>query len=254
MTGNFCICCRRGTEFGLAAAIAQRNQAEPVWAFKIPSIHGYLEPRDLGLFRNPHLIVVMRDIVATARRHATSEHMDPAWSLLETARGQADLLVFLTNAGCPILSLSYEKAVLHPEIAVQAVADFANIPIADDQRLRLAALIEPDNRVYAQTATRRFDGNLDGIFQGRLVGWCRNSNDPAPVSLDLLVNGVARGSFPADHFRDDLKQAGIGEGNHGFDIDTRPLGLSPGAVLALRVTGRTFILPGSGKAAWMYHR
>ena len=239
---------------GLAAIIARRNHNRAAWAFKMPSLQGYLLPHEVDLFRNPHLIVVMRDVVATARRHATAEHVDPAESMFETARGQADLLAFLQQLRCPILAVSYEKAVLHPGPFVRAVADFVRARLDEAQQNQLAALVEPDNTTYAQTATRHYDGNVDGMFQGHLRGWCREIGEDAPLSLELLVNGIPACTVRADAFRDDLKKAGIGEGRYGFDIDTIKLKLPPGAILAVHVAGRTFQVPGSGKPAWMYQR
>src|SRR6185437_6591252 len=57
----------------LMEAIARRNARDAAWAFKIPSIHGFLTTAELDLFRAPHVIVMMRDLAATARRHAIAE-------------------------------------------------------------------------------------------------------------------------------------------------------------------------------------
>lgn len=239
---------------GLTEAIQRRNETAAIWAFKIPNLHGYLAPSDLALFRNPHLIVVMRDMAAIAHRHATAERMDPAHAFLETAQTMTALLVFLITANCPTLIVSYEKAILHPDAIVRAVMGFAHPPLADDLLNQLPDLIQPEDPAYARTAARSFAGNIDGIVSGHLIGWCRDEGDSAPVSVDLLVNGTPICTARADLFRGDLRQAGIGDGHHGFDIDTARLSLAPGAILAVRVSGRTFQIPGSGQPTWRYMR
>lgn len=243
---------RRADQFRVA--IAQRNHRSSVWGFKLPSIHGYMPPTEILAFRNPRLVITLRDVVAVAERHAIAEHADPLSSFFEAADGLADLIRFLRAAACPILLVSYEKAIsLHDEF-ITALCQFCGCPIDDALRDRLAAIIHPNNMEYARTARRRFDGNIDGIFNGNLIGWCREIGEAAPVRLDLLVDGEIRSSFLAGQSRDDLKHAGIGDGSHGFAASIEGLGIIPASVLSVRVSGRTFEIPGSGKAAWEYWR
>jgi hypothetical protein len=239
---------------GLVEAIRRRNEDANVWAFKIPNLHGYLGPADLSLFRNPHLVIVMRGIAAIAHRHATAERLHPARAFFETAETMTTLVEFLKSADCPTLVVSYEKTILHPEATVRALMDFAQLPLSGDLLDQLVALIHPEDRAYARTAARSFRGNIDGIIDGHLVGWCWEEGEARPVSLDLFVNGVPVQTVRADTFRDDLRDAGIGNGCHGFDIDTAPLSLAPGTIIAVRVSGRTFQLPGSGQPTWRYTR
>jgi hypothetical protein len=239
---------------GLMEAIRRRNEAVKVWAFKIPNLHGYLAPADLGLFRNPHLIVVMRGIAAIAWRHATAERLDHAYAFFEIADTMTTLVAFLKSADYPTLVVSYEKTLLHPRTAVRAIMNFAQLLLTDDLLDELVASIHPEDRTYARNAARSFTGNIDGIFAGHLVGWCREDGESRPVSVDLLVNGFHVHTVCADLFRDDLHHAAIGDGRHGFDIDITPLNLAPGTILAVRVSGRTFQLPGSGQPMWRYAR
>lgn len=230
----------------LINAIAARNQQEMSWAFKIPSIHGYLEPSDLALFRNPHLMVVVRDLVAVAARHAISELVDPVESLFEAAQGEASFMDFLRRVTCPVLFISYEKALRDPVRFIGEVARFAAVTLDGEQAGRLAWLVEPNNVQYAQTAVRRFAGYFDGLINGRLAGWAWQEGESKPVSVDILADGNIVATAVAELYRDDLKAAGIGSGRHGFDVEARPLGLAPSAVLTVRISGRNFELAGSG--------
>ncbi|HEY6430559.1 MAG TPA: hypothetical protein VIZ17_01135 [Acetobacteraceae bacterium] len=238
----------------LPAAIAERNNLASIWGFKIPSLHGYLEPHELRAFRNPHLIIVFRDLVAVAQRHAIAELTDPLEAFFEASSGMSDLIAFLRATDCPALLVSYEKAVSLHDQFVTALAQFCGVPVDEAQRQRLNRMILPNNMSYADVARRRYEGNVDGIFDGCLVGWCRELDEPDPVHLDLLIDGIPHLSFKANRFRIDLRQAGIGHGSYAFAESLHALGLSPDAVLSVRVSGRLYELPGSGKSLWQYWR
>jgi glycosyltransferase involved in cell wall biosynthesis len=61
-------------------------------------------------------------------------------------------------------------------------------------------------------------GTLDRVSRdGWVSGWCWYPERPDEhVALSVLVDDVAVGSVRADAFRQDLQQAGIGDGTHGF--------------------------------------
>jgi autotransporter passenger strand-loop-strand repeat protein len=70
-------------------------------------------------------------------------------------------------------------------------------------------------------------GHLDLVTHDRIVGWAQNEADPsAPVSLQIIDNGVLVTRVLANLARDDLATAEIGTGRHGFDL-LIPGGLSP---------------------------
>ncbi len=63
-------------------------------------------------------------------------------------------------------------------------------------------------------------GNVDGVTRdGRISGWCWRPDRPdQAVTLIILVDGAPVGTVAADGFREDLLQAGIGRGAHGFSF------------------------------------
>ena len=159
----------------LPAAIAERNNLASIWGFKIPSLHGYLEPHELRAFRNPHLIIVFRDLVAIAQRHAIAELTDPLEAFFEASSGMSDMIAFLRATDCPALLVSYEKAVSLHDQFVTALAQFCGVPVDEAQRQRLNRMILPNNMSYADVARRRYEGNVDGIFDGCLVDGAASS-------------------------------------------------------------------------------
>ncbi len=61
------------------------------------------------------------------------------------------------------------------------------------------------------------DGQIDLASATRIAGWAQNSEQPeAPVCLDILVDGQLIGQVLANEYREDLEQAGLGSGCHGF--------------------------------------
>jgi SAM-dependent methyltransferase len=61
------------------------------------------------------------------------------------------------------------------------------------------------------------EGYLDSLADGYVQGWARDTRKPSePASVTVHCNGRPVGSTAADIYRADLKQAGYGEGKHGF--------------------------------------
>jgi hypothetical protein len=70
-------------------------------------------------------------------------------------------------------------------------------------------------------------GHVDNVSRERIEGWAQDEAAlDAPVSLRMLDHGIVIGQVLADRYREDLQQAGIGDGRHGFSLIV-PGGLSP---------------------------
>jgi Hint domain len=73
-------------------------------------------------------------------------------------------------------------------------------------------------------------GFVDEVAAHRVAGWAQTVDHPeAPVCLDIYADGELIGQVLANRYRDDLEQAGIGSGRHGFAF-TSPTALSSGTV------------------------
>ncbi len=62
-------------------------------------------------------------------------------------------------------------------------------------------------------------GYLDGVRRTYLYGWIARRDDETPVALDLYIDNRLVASGQADVFRQDLMDAGIGDGRHGFHFE-----------------------------------
>ena len=68
-----------------------------------------------------------------------------------------------------------------------------------------------------------------------IFGWAWNRNQPdAPINVDILDGEKLLGTVPANQFRQDLFDQGIGNGFHGF-IYAVPPGLKDGRAHSIKV-------------------
>ncbi len=83
-------------------------------------------------------------------------------------------------------------------------------------------------------------GNLDRVTRdGWVSGWCWYPDTPdEPVDLVILVDDEPVGGTRAAEFRADLREAGIGEGNHGFSFALPWSSLAEKGVLRVTVRER----------------
>ena len=66
---------------------------------------------------------------------------------------------------------------------------------------------------------RQFIGYVDLFDQHAIVGWAADTKAPTtPVSVDVYINDRLQATLTADVFRQDLKDAGYGDGRKGFSI------------------------------------
>ena len=92
---------------------------------------------------------------------------------------------------------------------------------------RLLSLVEPNRPQYIATARRRYEGLIEGIRDGQLYGWCWLTQTHDPVSLDVLVDDRFVMRVVGDTFRQDLLDAHVGTGGHGFFIPVEALHAKP---------------------------
>ena len=230
----------------LQGLIAERNANYGTWGFKIPLIHSHLQPKQLALFNNAHLIVPFRDVVSISVRRSLSEYKETMVALRE-AVGQMDAMTaFLAATNVPSLLLSYEKALFFQEDFVDVLMRFCGLPDNLALRARLIGLIEPNRQHYIVRARQVFRGVLERVVDDHVHGWCHSIGDPDPVQLDLQINGRVVTSLLADQFRQDLADAGIGDGRRGFSVDLRPFSPRHDAIIGVAVAGRPIELENSG--------
>jgi len=72
----------------------------------------------------------------------------------------------------------------------------------------------------AQHMDDRWKLSIDVFEQGLIAGWAYDATTPdRAVTVELLSTSGERLVCQADVFRQDLQEAGIGNGRHGFEIN-----------------------------------
>jgi len=97
---------------------------------------------------------------------------------------------------------------------------------------------------HAPTIEGQLVGQIDQFDQNGIAGWAANVKTPTvPVSVDVYIDDRLQATLLADGCRDDVKDAGYGDGRKGFMLALRPARSSaPGRMAKLLVAGSNQIL------------
>lgn len=236
-----------GNDKALKHLIASRDVGYGTWGFKLPVLWRDMPIERLAWFTNPHLIVTFRDPVSIAVRTAISQYQEPMHALRQASTEFARQQAFVDAAQCPSLLLSYEKALTLPGDFVDALIQFCGLPRSDGLRTQLTSLIEPGRPRYIMGARSRYEGTIEGVIDDRIYGWCRLTHAAEPVVLDVRAGDAPPMQVVADVFRQDLLDAGIGRGTHGFFIPLDSLPARADTVIRISVAVHGIELENSGR-------
>ncbi|HEV2841967.1 MAG TPA: class I SAM-dependent methyltransferase [Chthoniobacterales bacterium] len=91
---------------------------------------------------------------------------------------------------------------------------------------------------------RRFAGYIDLFDAHTIAGWAADTTTPAaPISVDLFIDDRLQATLTADVFRQDLKDAGYGDGRKGFSLPlVFPTPFARGTLAKLVVAGSKQVL------------
>lgn len=107
------------------------------WGFKYPAARHNL-PELVGVMRSPRVIITSREPLATAMRTSIETEAEILPTFAEALRRMLRLLHTVEKLECPVLLLSYEKALTRPRDCVTTIAAFCGIN-ADAGTLQAAA-------------------------------------------------------------------------------------------------------------------
>jgi hypothetical protein len=90
----------------------------------------------------------------------------------------------------------------------------------DSVRIDVQLGLEPEQTMPepAVAPDTTFDGVLDVAGPDEISGWARLPNQDEPLDVDLWASDRLLGTVRADRFRQDLKDSGIGSGDHAFSF------------------------------------
>ena len=187
----------------LRALIQQRNAEQDVWGWKIP---GLFVPRLLSELRNPCVIVAHRDLVAVSARIAASENSSFEATYRHFSQLQQQIHDQAIGLECPRLLVSYEKALSNKDAFVDVLGRFIGIDAGATRIRHARASITPSPARYlADTAATEVHGNLDGVFDGEIMGWAARPNAPgATVTVHIDIDDRYDFSVMTDVERPDV--------------------------------------------------
>ena len=127
--------------FGLGAtsesmmdSIAARNADHDIWGWKFPAAASYLESLH-GHLRNPHLVVVFRDLAATMKGHVRWHNREILHACHDVLMQQQKNWFLLERWRVPTFLVSYEKAILEPAFFATELAQLTGMPKPEGQAL-----------------------------------------------------------------------------------------------------------------------
>lgn len=213
----------------LGRLVAARNEEHPVWGFKYPF---HLRPQVLATLRNPHLVVVFRDLVAIARRNELSTGHDFITSMRAAAGHQLQILSVLAESDYPTLLFSYEKSIEFPREVTAAIASFLGIAASVEAIATVAAGIRTSPADYVAKA-QPLVGHIDVRHHNAVAGWAVDQGALGrAVEVELYLNGQCIEKARANRVRKDLIKKFGGRGAYGFRFEP---GVSPEDLAALEV-------------------
>jgi hypothetical protein len=102
------------------------------------------------------------------------------------------------------------------------------------QEAALSATLEPTDRPKAKPAQGSIQGAVDNVGAEKIYGWAWHPDHPGErLRIEARLRDQVAVSARADFARTDLPQAGIGDGNHAFELRLTPECLARRAELAI---------------------
>ncbi|RRA99982.1 putative Ig domain-containing protein [Larkinella rosea] len=141
-----------------------------------------------------------------------------------------------------------------PTIPVVTSAVGTHVYSVTCTRGNCSATLSPTVAVGAPSVSGAFDGYIYGADCNGFRGWAWDGNKPnTPVTVEILEGATVVGTIVANEFRQDLLNAGKGNGNHAFRFPI-PESLRDFTThyLTARVRGSNFNLKGTPQALQCY--
>jgi len=138
------------TDEQMKETIIRRNANHRFWGWKYPMAADYLE-RLLPLLRNPILVIVARDFVATAASLVRWDDREPSGAMVEAAMQMQKNLVLALRLRVPTLFVSYEKASLDTDSFLTDLEAFLSRPLVVDRDRLQAFMLRGSYKSFEET-------------------------------------------------------------------------------------------------------
>ncbi len=126
----------------LRALIAERNAEHELWGWKYPHTLDYLG-RIHGQLRNPHFVVIYRDVMSVAQAFQRADGTALKVALKDAHKRYDKLTRFCLDCDDPLLTISYEKAINNPNALLRELSRFCGVSMSLELKARCLQFIEP---------------------------------------------------------------------------------------------------------------
>jgi hypothetical protein len=190
----------------LRLLIEQRNQDHNLWGFKLPS-RQILQPSLFRLLRHPYLVVIFRDILAIAGRRQISKGESLQSQLTQSLGEYRRLVRFLDRIDHPCLLISYEKALLDPDMLVDQLDHFLGLHLDATTKAACRSSIQVSPAIYRREVREQqgWQGRLEEIHKDRIKGWAFVGQADAPARVEIWINGLLQHVCIAGRPRPDVQ-------------------------------------------------
>ena len=184
----------RGDMDAFRSIVEDYNAGHRIWGFKRPKAFSRLDDI-LKELRNPRIVVTMRDCVAIAVRNSKSVYHDETEGIRRAAQATVAAVDALEDVTCPVLMVSYEKAMSNPKKFARQLAAFCGLAPSPEMIQDVVAVMKNGPELYLKNARLVYEGGYSAAG-GRLKGWIM-SNAAIP-EIEIRSGGKVLKSFTPD--------------------------------------------------------
>ncbi|MCP5305431.1 MAG: hypothetical protein H6953_08285 [Chromatiaceae bacterium] len=203
--------------------VERYDRRHDIWGWKRPGSLHHMEGIHAHL-RNPHYVVVFRDLFAIANRNRLSVGANVLDNMQRSIDEYRILLDFIDGLDCPTMLVSYDHALGGKEVFLDRLIAFAGLRPEAAARARALEIVSPSPVAYLRASRAdRVIGHIDVVAADQVLGWaaqrCQTSK-AQPLWVSLAVNGQTVAEVRADTLRPDLLSSGVhSTGQAGFTFN-----------------------------------
>ena len=169
--------------------IQERNAKHNIWGWKKPGSYRRMKWMQDGL-RNPHFVVVVRDLTAIAQRRTMSRNVSFSEARDEILEQHYDLIKYIDDLRFPVYVFSYEWAMMNKEEFAESIFDFLDMEVSQEEFEKAVNSIggggkEAYMMQYQEKRIKQADHKTN-------TGVVRRGGKPNSDVKDVLITGLHR--------------------------------------------------------------
>lgn len=123
--------------------IGRRNANYDVWGWKMPHSSEYISEL-LPDLRNPHVVIVFRNLLAMAESQLKRSETDFAKAFQFSLNRLGQVGSVVNRLSCPLMLVNYEQATAKPHAFIDELCAFLNLSPSEEARGRAERMIDPE--------------------------------------------------------------------------------------------------------------